>query len=101
MNQAATALGVRAGDFLTKRLGGGLGLDQVGIEVPAGEDNAAAALVLGKYLTPDLYVSYGISLLQALSTLRIEYALSPDWRVVTESSAERNSADVFFVKERQ
>lgn len=101
MNEAALALGVRAGDFLTKRLGGGLGLDQVGIEVPAGEGNDTAALVLGKYLTPDLYVSYGISLLQALSTLRIEYALSQDWRVVTESSAERNSADVFFVKERQ
>ncbi len=103
MNEAALALGVRAGDFLTKRLGGGLGLglDQVGIEVPAGESNETAALVLGKYLTPDLYVSYGISLLQALSTLRIEYALSQDWRVVTESSAERNSADLFFVKERQ
>ena len=101
MNEAALALGVRAGDFLTKRLGGGLGLDQVGIEVPAGEGNETAALVLGKYLTPDLYVSYGISLLQALSTLRIEYALSQDWRVVTESSAERNSADVFFVKERK
>lgn len=101
MNEAALALGVRAGDFLTKRLGGGLGLDQVGIEVPAGEGNETAALVLGKYLTPDLYVSYGISLLEALSTLRIEYALSQDWRVVTESSAERNSADVFFVKERQ
>jgi|GEM_PF-6932463 len=101
MNDAALALGVRAGDFLTKRFGGGLGLDQVGIEVPAGEGNETAALVLGKFLTPDLYVSYGISLLQALSTLRIEYALSQNWRVVTESSAERNSADLFFVKERQ
>jgi len=73
----------------------------VGIEVPAREGNETAALVLGKFLTPDLYVSYGISLLQALSTLRIEYALSQNWRVVTESSAERNSADLFFVKERQ
>ena len=101
MNEAAYALGIRAGNFLTERFGGRLGFDQLGIEVPAGAGNASAALVLGKYLTPDLYVSYGLSLLESLSTLRIEYALSRRLRVVTESSAERNSADLYYAVERR
>ncbi|MCP5185615.1 MAG: translocation/assembly module TamB domain-containing protein [Pseudomonadales bacterium] len=101
MAQAAIGLGLKGGDLLTGRLGSQLGLDQAGIEVPAGGTNDQAALVVGKQLAPGLFVRYGIGLLDAVSTLRLEYTLSDHWRVATESSSERNAADIYFTTERR
>lgn len=103
--QAAMALGVRGGNFLADRFGGGLGVDSVGIETGSGEAGAAsdvnqAAFVIGKYLSPDLFVSYGIGLFDSVSTVRLEYSLTENWKVSTETSTLSSGGDVTYTIER-
>lgn len=105
ITQAALALGLRGGNFLADRLGGSLGVDSVGIETGSGEAGAAsdvnqAAFVIGKYLSPDLFVSYGIGLFDSVSTVRLEYTLSEHWKVSTESSTISSGGDVTYTIER-
>jgi len=103
--QAALALGLKGGDLLADRLGGELGVDSAGIETGSGEAGAAsdvnqAAFVIGKYLSPDLFVSYGIGLFDSISTVKLEYTLSEHWKVSTESSTLSSGGDVTYTIER-
>lgn len=98
--QAAMAVGVQGGQLLTDRLGSSLGVDSIGIESEPGTSNAQAALVVGKYLTPRLYVSYGYGLFEPISTLRLEYQLNRLWRIVTESTNTATGGDILWVYER-
>lgn len=100
LRQAALALGVRGGRLVTDRLGEQLAVDTIGIESAPGAGNDQAALVIGKYLTPKLYVSYGYGLFEPISTLRLEYQLNRLWRVVTESSNEATGGDIEWVMEK-
>ncbi len=103
--QAAMALGVKGGNFLADKFGGDLGVDNIGIETGSGEAGAAsdvnqAAFVIGKYLSPDLYVSYGIGLFESISTVKLEYSISDHWKVSTESSTLSSGGDVKYSIER-
>ena len=100
LQQAAMAIGVEGGTLVTEKIGKNLGVDTFGIESAPGTGAAQAALVVGKYLSPRLYVSYGYGLFEPISTLRMEYQLSPLWRVVTQSTNIATGGDVFWVKER-
>lgn len=100
VNRAALALGLRGGDFLARNVGSRLGLDDVGIETAPGATSEQAALVVGKYLSPKLYVSYGIGLFEPVNTLRLRYTLSPHWRLETESSGAHAGGDIIFSIER-
>ncbi len=99
--RAALALGLRGGDFLAKNLGERLGVDQLTIqtgpeEAGAPSDPSEAALVAGKYLSPKLYVSYGIGLFNAASVLRMQYDIAKHWKLVTESGGAASGADLLF-----
>lgn len=99
--QAALLLGVHGGDYLAKGLGKNLGLDTIGIETGSGEAGAAsdvnqAALVVGKYLTPKLYISYGVGLLESISTVKLRYIVTEHWNLETESSAISSGGDVHY-----
>lgn len=98
--QAALALGIRGGNFLSDQFGGALGVDQIGIETTAGGSSDSAAFVVGKYLSPKMYVSYGLGLLDSVSTLKLEYLLSSKWRLVTESSTIDSGGDLIYTIER-
>ncbi|CAN5140903.1 translocation/assembly module TamB domain-containing protein [soil metagenome] len=98
--RAALALGIKGGNYLTEQFGDKLGVDEIGIETEPGQNNEQAALVLGKYLSPKLYVSYGVGLLEPISTLRLRYTLSSKWRLVTESSSIQSGGDLFYSIER-
>ena len=100
LTQAALALSIRGGNFLSDRFGGQLGVDQIGIETEAGAGTAGAAFVVGKYLTPRLYVSYGLGLLDSVSTMKLEYLLSSRWRLSTESSTVESGGDLVYTIER-
>ena len=105
ITQAALALGVKGGNFLTKGIGDNLGLDSIGIETGSGEAGAAsdvnqAALVIGKYITPKLYVSYGVGLLDSISTVKLRYLMTKRWNLVTESSAVSSGGDVSYSFEK-
>jgi translocation and assembly module TamB len=94
---AATSLGLRGGNLLAKKLAARFGLEEARIESDGGYEQAS--LVLGKYLSPRLYVSYGMGLFEAMSTLRVRYLLDRHWTVMAETG-QGVSAEVRYVVER-
>jgi translocation and assembly module TamB len=92
-SQAASSLGLRGGNLLAKSLGKGVGLDQARIETKG--DLQQASFVAGKYLSPKLYVSYGIGLFDPVSILRLRYALSSKWTLQAEQG-EGSGADILY-----
>jgi translocation and assembly module TamB len=99
LSQAALALGLRGGNFVSDRLNQALGFDEFGIQSQAAEANSAS-FVIGKYLTPSLYVSYGVGLFEPVNTLRLRYTISSRWRLVTESSTAASGGDLIYNIER-
>ena len=55
------------------------------------------SLVLGRYLTPRLYVSYGVSLTETLNTLKLRYTLGDHWVVRTELGTARGADLVYSI----
>jgi len=92
-SKAASSLGLRGGNLLARSLGRGAGLDQARIETKG--DLQQASFVAGKYLSPKLYVTYGIGLFDPVSTLRLRYALSSKWTLQAEKG-EASGADILY-----
>lgn len=83
LGQAAAALG---GNLLAARLGSRLGVDTVGVS-----DSAAlggSAFTIGKYLSPSLYLSYGVGLFEPGQVVTLRYLLSERADVEVESARE-------------
>jgi translocation and assembly module TamB len=80
------------GAFLAGQLGKYVGLDEVGVTQDA---DTGTELVIGKYLTPRLFVSYGISLVEEINTLKLRYTLDDRWTLSAESGIE-SAADVEY-----
>jgi translocation and assembly module TamB len=70
------------------------GLDVLEIESDDG-DVAHSILTVGKYLTPELYVSYGQSLIGERDILRLRYIISRHWEIET-TSGTFSGVDVFY-----
>ena len=100
MNEAAMMLGLTGGEVLGKQLGEKIGVDEVSVTSESGGATTQASLLVGKYLTPELFVSYGLGIFEPVSTLRMLYTLSSHWRLVGEASALRSATDIFYVIER-
>jgi len=98
LNNAALMLGLSGGESLGKELGEKIGVDEIEVSSDAG-DTTSASLLVGKYLTPKLLVSYGIGLFEPVSTLRLRYTLSSKWKLVGQASDLSSSADLFYVIE--
>lgn len=64
---------------------------------PAG--TTGGSYTLGKYLTPDLYVSYGIGLFDAINTFNMRYSLTDKLAVEAESGTG-SSADLIYTIEK-
>ncbi len=94
---AALSLGVSGGGMLAEKIGSTFGLGE--IEIAQEGQAEEATLFIGKYLSPRLYVSYGIGLFEPISTLRLRYQLSTKWLVQTEYGIE-SGADLIYSIER-
>lgn len=82
--------------LLFQQFGGKVGLDDVSVE---SDLNNETSLVLGRYLSPRLYVSYGISLAEAINTIKMRYTIGDHWTIKTEAGLTR-SADLVYTIER-
>jgi translocation and assembly module TamB len=69
------------------KMRGLIGIDKVDIEAQKGELSRSMVTV-GKYLTPQLYISYGYSLFDNQQILKVRYKLSKSWEV----EAQRGTA---------
>ncbi|REJ80315.1 MAG: hypothetical protein DWQ30_12950 [Acidobacteria bacterium] len=95
--KAASALGLKGGNLLAERLGARFGLEEARLETDGGLEEAS--LVLGKYLTPRLYVAYGVGLFEAVNTMRLRYVLSTKW-TLEATTGIHSGADLLYTIER-
>jgi translocation and assembly module TamB len=86
----------QGGAILAQQLGQRVGVDDVSIEQSLSNETS---LVLGKFLSPRLYVSYGISLAESINTIKMRYTLGDRWTIKTEAGKER-SADLVYTIEK-
>lgn len=96
--KAATSLGLAGGNLLAKRIGKIFGLEEIKIEAE-GSEAESAALTMGKYISPRLYVGYGIGLFERFNAFRMRYTLSEHWSLQAETGLE-SGADLFYNLER-
>ena len=96
LDRAAQSLAVSGGGLLLGSLGTRYGIDEVTVEQTGDDDTS---VVLGKYLSPKLFVSYGISIAEAINTIKLRYTLSERWALKAEAGLNQ-SADVEYRIER-
>ncbi len=96
VDRAAESLALSGGGLLLGSLGTRIGLDEVSVERTDDEDTS---VVLGKFLSPKLFVSYGISIAEAINTIKLRYTLNKRWSLKAEGGLEQ-SADVEYRIER-
>jgi translocation and assembly module TamB len=94
---AATSLGLKGGNLLAKKLAARFGLEEARIE--GGKELKDASLVVGKYLSPRLYVAYGVGLFEPVNTFRIRYLLNKKLTLQAERGTGV-SADALYTVER-
>lgn len=97
LNAASAALSA-GGSLLASQLGAKIGLDDAGVM----ESRALGGSVLGvgKYLSPRLYVGYGVSLLGTGQVLTLKYLLRKGFDIEIESSTIENRASINWRKEK-
>jgi translocation and assembly module TamB len=94
---AAAAMGLQNTGFLTNSLSSTFGLDE--LSVRTGATTESASLIIGKYLSPKLYLSYGMGLFQTLNTARLRYDITRRWALEAEHSHEMG-VDLLYKIER-
>lgn len=82
LGQAAAAMG---GNLLAAKVGGRLGLDTFGV---SDSSSIGAAFTVGKYLSPRLYLAYGVALFEDASAVTVRYLISERLDLEIESSRE-------------
>lgn len=82
--------------IFAQQFGNKVGIEDVSVE---SDLNNETSLVLGRYLSPRLYISYGISLAEAINTIKMRYTLGDHWTLNTEAGTER-SADIVYTIEK-
>ncbi len=97
LGSAAQALGSAGGDLLAKSIGSRMGVD-AGVS-----DSAAlggAAFTVGKYLSPKLYLSYGVGLFTPGEVVTLKYLFSPRWNFKAENATTGSRAGINYRIER-
>jgi translocation and assembly module TamB len=97
LGAAKSALNAGTG-LLAAELGARIGLDDAGVT----ESRALGSDVLsvGKYLSPKLYVGFGVSLLGTGQVLTLKYLLRKGFDIQIESGTVENRASVNWRKEK-
>ncbi|WP_314404868.1 translocation/assembly module TamB domain-containing protein, partial [Stenotrophomonas rhizophila] len=97
VNAASAAISAGSG-LLASQLGAKLGLDDAGVS----QSRALGGSVIGvgKYISPKLYVGYGVSLVGSGSVLTLKYLLRRGFDVEVESSTVENRGSLNWRKEK-
>ena len=97
INAASTALTAGAG-LLASQLGAKIGLDDAG--VLESRTLGGSVFGVGKYLSPKLYVSYGVSMVGSGSAVTLKYLLRKGFDAEIESSTVETRGSVNWRKEK-
>jgi len=93
LDKTLTSLGLRGGNLLGPTVGSQVGVEQA--KFSTASDVKGTSLAFGRFLTPKLYVSYGIGLFDPINTLRLRYVLSNHFTLLAEAG-QVQSADALF-----
>lgn len=80
----------------------GLGLNEMGVESETTTDelgnplNQQSAFVVGKSLTPHLFVRYSIGLLDPVNLVQVRYIFKKHWGIQGDSSSLGNGGDILY-----
>jgi len=91
---ATQSLEGAAGGLVAKRIGKRLGLDEAGVE--ENEMIGGSALTVGEYLSPRLYLSYGVGLFEPGEVIALRYKLASDIGVRVQRGTEETRAGVEY-----
>ena len=94
---AARTLSITGGELIARRIGSMFGIRDISVE--PGTRLEETSLVLGTYLSPRIYISYGIGLLEAVSRLRVRFDITKRFQLRVESGTE-SGVDLFYKIER-
>lgn len=97
MAQGALALGLSGGDRIARALGRRFGIDEMRVE--SNDSGDQASLMMGRYLSPRLYVGYGVGLVKAINTFNVRYQMSDEWQLKGESG-EYSGMDILYTIDR-
>ncbi|URL57574.1 translocation/assembly module TamB domain-containing protein [Luteibacter flocculans] len=96
---AAQALGSAAGDLLAKSVGSKIGIDDIGV---SNNDalGGTSAFTVGKYLSPRLYLSYGVGLFDPGQVITLRYLFSRRWNFEAQNATDFSRASLNYRLER-
>ncbi|QWT20601.1 translocation/assembly module TamB domain-containing protein [Bacillus sp. NP157] len=96
---AAQALGSAAGDLLAKSVGSRIGVDDIGV---SNNDalGGTSAFTVGKYLSPRLYLSYGVGLFDPGQVITLRYLFSHRWNFEAQNATDFSRASLNYRLER-
>ncbi|KEA61698.1 putative exported protein [Marinobacterium lacunae] len=94
----ALSLGAKGGTSITEKIGQSLNVDEIGFA--SGETADETSFYIGKYLSPDLYIKYGLGLINPVNTFLMRYQLSKRLSLETETSSEGSGGDLIYSFER-
>lgn len=94
--KAAGALGSGQAGALSKGLGDAFGLDSAEL---GGGSGGGTSFMVGKYLTPRLYVGYGIGLLNAVNTFFLKYRFTKHLMLESASNVFGTGGDAVYTIE--
>ncbi|MCG5496826.1 translocation/assembly module TamB domain-containing protein [Ectothiorhodospira variabilis] len=95
---AVAMFGIERGGFITDRIGQEVGLDE--FTVDTGTELEDSALMMGKYLSPRLFLRYSVGLFDRVNTVMLRYQLTRTLSLETRSSSEAQSMDLLYRRER-
>lgn len=94
---AASAALSAGSSLIASQIGAKLGLDEAGVS----ESSTVGSVVgFGKYLSPKLYVGYGVSMVGSGSVLTLKYLLSRGFDIEAESSTVETKGSVNWRREK-
>jgi translocation and assembly module TamB len=94
---AATSMGLKRGELISKGIASRFGIDDFSLSGSPSEGQIVATV--GKYLSPRLYIGYGVGLLEPSNTVRMRYDLFEHWQVEAETGST-TGADLLYTIER-
>ena len=104
MANAVNSLELKGGNLVAKKIAARFGLEEARVESKGGIKESS--LGVGKYLSPRLYVNYGVGLLSPISTFTIRYLLGRTWSVQAQQGAavggqgQATGVDLLYTVER-
>lgn len=94
LSSAANSFGAAAGTYLGKQLG----VDRVGVEESEFIDGDV--FMIGEYLSPRLFLSYGVGLFESGNVIQLEYELSDTINLTAVRGPEETRAGIEYRVER-